>query len=79
MKKFSLAILIMFCIILIVGCTTTASNVEPKHCVIYWHEIYDEVGAIAKVSIPEDNVTCYIYHNPYNEAGGISCMRNEVK
>lgn len=78
MKKLSLVILIMLSLIVIVGCTTTASNVEQKHCIIMWEDIYWGVGEISKIEIPEDNITCYIFEQ-YGDEGGISCMRNEVK
>ena len=79
MKKISLVILIMMCIILIVGCTTTASNIEQKHCVLYWQDYYNNVGTITKFSVPEDNVTCYVMLGGGGYAAGISCMRDEVK
>ncbi len=73
--------------LLIMGCASTQPtqynvyNSNDTHLTLIWAEGYGvsgnyggNAGNIAKLFIPEDNVTCYTFDN-YN-GGGISCLAN---
>lgn len=76
-KYLIIGIIIVICA-LVAGCVS-ATPTEPnvRHTQVLWDEYFtsqSSSGAIAKIYIPEDNVTCYTFDN-YN-GGGISCLRN---
>lgn len=70
--------------LLVMGCATTKTQLPDiytqnttEHLIVIWADGYGEYGnsnsgTIAKIFIPEDNVTCYTFDN-YN-GGGISCL-----
>jgi len=70
-------IIIILSLLIITGCVTTeqVQTQNQKHVQIIWSEnLKDSVidsNTITKLSIPEDNVTCYMSTGAYK--GGISC------
>jgi hypothetical protein len=54
--------------------TPTETPQQPTPFV--WEQKLIGTSSISKLTIPEDNVTCYILYAGYG--GGISCLRDEV-
>lgn len=75
---YSIAVVMIIMFTSIAGCTSTTIEKTPtKHIDAQWSERYctndsDNSGNIAKIHIPEDDVTCYVLDN--YEGGGISCF-----
>jgi len=76
MKKLTIiTISIVIGLILLSGCVTSNERIIPeKHIISMWSD-YDDYLSISKISIPEDNVTCYISYTSYGN--GISCLKND--
>jgi hypothetical protein len=77
--KWILAI-VLIAALLIAGCVGAASDDAIRHTRTVWSENLIGAGVggadIIKITIPEDNVTCYIYEAGYS--GGMSCLRDEA-
>jgi hypothetical protein len=74
-----IVVAILVIIVVTTGCVKSTTTIEDRqasedttqHTHMVWYE-----NNIKKITIPEDNVTCYTHRAAY--AVGISCVRDEV-
>jgi hypothetical protein len=69
--------------ILITGCVNAAQQNSEYYVKVIWNQhtvaLNTATNSISKITIPEDNVTCYWVQGTLNSGGSLSCLRDEIK